>query len=174
MVHNTASSSTPFAVSWDGTQSFTTSLAAGAIATFTWTGNPVALSTGYAINAGGGGTGSFAADSNFSGGQTYATTNAIATTGVTNPAPQAVYQTERYGNFTYTLPNLIPGAQYAVRLHFAEIYWTSSGQRLFNVAINGSSVLTNFDIVAQAMGEPLRFLTANPALAQYSELVEVG
>jgi PIN domain nuclease of toxin-antitoxin system len=28
-------------------------------------------------------------------------------------------------------------------------------------------------LVAQAMSEPLRFLTANPALAQYSELVEV-
>jgi PIN domain nuclease of toxin-antitoxin system len=29
-------------------------------------------------------------------------------------------------------------------------------------------------LVAQAMSEPLRFLTANPALAQYSELVEVA
>jgi PIN domain nuclease of toxin-antitoxin system len=29
-------------------------------------------------------------------------------------------------------------------------------------------------LVAQAMSEPLRFLTANPALKQYSELVEVG
>jgi PIN domain nuclease of toxin-antitoxin system len=29
-------------------------------------------------------------------------------------------------------------------------------------------------LVAQAMTEPLRFLTANPVLAQYSELVEVA
>ena len=29
-------------------------------------------------------------------------------------------------------------------------------------------------LVAQAMSEPLRFLTANPALVQYSELVEVA
>jgi len=29
-------------------------------------------------------------------------------------------------------------------------------------------------LVAQAMSEPLRFLTANPALAKYSELVEVA
>ncbi|MBA3826570.1 MAG: glucosylceramidase [Ktedonobacterales bacterium] len=145
VVHNTASASTPFAVSWDGTQSFTTNLPAGGIATYTWSGNSVSLRTGYAINAGGGSAGTFAADGNFSGGQTYATTAAIATSGVTNPAPQAVYQTERYGNFTYTLPNLLPGAQYAVRLHFDEIYWTSSGQRLFNLTINGSQVLTNFD-----------------------------
>jgi PIN domain nuclease of toxin-antitoxin system len=29
-------------------------------------------------------------------------------------------------------------------------------------------------LVAQAMSEPLRFLTANPALGQYSELVELA
>jgi PIN domain nuclease of toxin-antitoxin system len=29
-------------------------------------------------------------------------------------------------------------------------------------------------LIAQAMAEPLRFLTANPALKQYSELVEVS
>ncbi len=150
VVHNTASSSTPFAVSWDATQSFTTTLAAGAIATFKWSGNPVALRTGYAINAGGGSTGAFAADGNVSGGQTYATTAAITTNGIANAAPQAVYQTERYGNFTYTLANLLPGAAYTLRLHFAEIYWTSSGQRLFNVTINGTPALTNFDIFAAA------------------------
>jgi len=29
-------------------------------------------------------------------------------------------------------------------------------------------------LIAQALAEPLRFLTSNPALAQYSELVEVS
>jgi len=33
---------------------------------------------------------------------------------------------------------------------FAEIYWTKTGQRIFNVSINGAQVLTNFDIVAAA------------------------
>jgi alpha-L-fucosidase 2 len=113
------------------------------------TGTPVAGS-GYAVNAGGGAAGSFMADEYYSGGNTHATTASIDTSGVTNPAPQAVYQTERYGNFTYTLPDLSPGAQYTVRLHFAEIYWTSSGQRIFNVSINGQQVLTNFDIYATA------------------------
>jgi hypothetical protein len=113
---------------------------------------PTGVSSGYAINAGGAATGSFAADENYSGGTTYSTTASINTSGVSNPAPQAVYQTERYGNFTYTLPNLIPGAQYTVRLHFAEIYWNSSGQRLFNVSINGQQVLSNFDIYAAAGG----------------------
>jgi Di-glucose binding within endoplasmic reticulum. len=35
-----------------------------------------------------------------------------------------------------------------VRLHFAENYWTASGKRTFNVVINGTTVLTNYDIFA--------------------------
>ena len=37
-------------------------------------------------------------------------------------------------------------------LKFAENYWTAVGQREFNVAINGTGVLTNFDILAAAGG----------------------
>jgi len=65
----------------------------------------------------------------------------------------AVYQTERFGNFTYTIPGLSPGASFTVRLHFAEFFWTAAGQRVFNVVINGTQVLTNFDIIA-ASGAP--------------------
>jgi endo-1,4-beta-xylanase len=102
------------------------------------------------VNAGGSATGSFAADEFYSGGSTYSTTSTIDTSAVSNPAPQAVYQTERYGNFTYTFPNLTAGTQYAVLLLESENYWTSSGQRSFNVSINQQQVLTNFDIYAAA------------------------
>src|SRR5262249_3555713 len=61
----------------------------------------------------------------------------------------------RYGNFTYTLPHLLPGSPYVVRLDFAEIYWDAPGQRLFNVLINGNPVLTNFDIYATAGGKDI-------------------
>ncbi len=161
VVHNTSSASATFNVRWDSTQSFPYTLPAGGIVTFKWgttststptptaTGTPV-ISSGYAVNAGGPAVGSFTADADYSGGTTYSTTSSINTSGVSNPAPQAVYQTERYGNMTYTFPNLKPGASYTVRLHEAEAYWTSSGQRLFNVAINGQQVLTNFDIYATA------------------------
>jgi hypothetical protein len=67
---------------------------------------------------------------------------------VTNPAPQAVYQTERWNNNTYTFPNLVAGTSYKVRLHFAEIAYNAAGIRVFNVFINGTQVLTNFDIFA--------------------------
>ncbi len=91
----------------------------------------------------------FTADQYGSGGTLRTVTNAIDLSGVTNPAPQAVYQSERYGASTYTIPNLTAGTQYTVRLHFAELYQTASGARVFNVAINGTTVLSNFDIYAQ-------------------------
>jgi hypothetical protein len=42
---------------------------------------------------------------------------------------------------------------YTVRLHFAELVWSAAGQRLFNVTINGSPALTNFDVYAAAGGK---------------------
>jgi hypothetical protein len=99
------------------------------------------------------GTSPFSADTYGSGGTTYSVTNTITTTGVTSPAPTAVYQTERYGNTTYTLPNLVASSQYIVRLHFAELYWTAAGKRVFNVSINGTAVLSNFDVFSAAGGQ---------------------
>jgi hypothetical protein len=37
-----------------------------------------------------------------------------------------------------------------VRLHFAETYFSTVGSRTFNISINGTQVMTNFDIVAAA------------------------
>lgn len=92
----------------------------------------------------------FAADADFSGGGTYSTTHAIVTSGVTGAAPAAVYQTERQGVFNYTIPGFTANSSHTVKLHFAEIYWSTANQRVFNVAINGSTVLPNFDIIAAA------------------------
>jgi hypothetical protein len=97
--------------------------------------------------------GTFQADTdNNGGGNTASFTAGINTSNVTDPAPQAVYQNERYGTFTYTIPGLTPGGLYTVRLHFSEDYWSSAGQRIFDVSINGAQVLTNFDIFAAAGG----------------------
>jgi hypothetical protein len=89
----------------------------------------------------------WSADTGFVGGNVANTTKTILNT----PDP-ALYQTERYGNSTYTFA--VPNGSYNVVLKFAEFFWTAAGQRIFNVAINGTPVLTNFDIVAAA-GAPL-------------------
>ncbi len=97
-----------------------------------------------------GGDYSFVADEDFSGGGDNAITS--ATISLTQPganaAPMAVYQHARAGVFTYTIPGLTAGTQYTVLLHFAETYFTAAGDRVFNVAVNGTTVLTNFDIYA--------------------------
>src|SRR5258707_996500 len=113
--------------------------------------------TSIAINAGGTAAGSFVADVDFSGGATINHANTIDLSGVANPAPMAVYQTARVAattgagtTFSYTIPGLTAGSSHTVRLHFAETFWTAAGQRVFNVSINGATVLTDFDIVAAA------------------------
>lgn len=122
-----------------------------------------------AINAGGAASGTYAADNSFAGGSTYSTAAAIDTSQV-GPAvaPQAVYQTERYGNFTYTITGQPANTSRHVRLHFAEIYWTTPGSRIFNVDIQGTPVLTNFDIVATAGGPNIALAYTYPVTTDAS------
>ena len=103
---------------------------------------------GPAESNSGGGDYSFVADEDFSGGGD--NSPVTATINLTQPganaAPMGVYQHGRAGVFTYTIPGLTAGSQYSVLLHFAETYFTAAGDREFNVAINGTTVLTNLDI----------------------------
>jgi alpha-glucosidase len=105
-----------------------------------------------AIDAGGSATGSFVADTDFNQGNEFSdTSTSISTSKVSNPAPQAVWQTCRWNSsFAYTLTGLTAGATYTLDLDWAELTWQAAGQREFNVAINGSQVLTNFDVYATA------------------------
>jgi hypothetical protein len=117
-----------------------------------------------AINTGGDTQSNYVADTDYTGGTTYTSSHTVDTSSVNNPAPQAVYQSVRYGNFTYTIPNLTPNNNYTLRLHFNELYWgtdgsDATGKRVFNVSINGTQVLTNFDIYQTAGG-------ANTAIVQ--------
>lgn len=57
---------------------------------------------------------------------------------------QEVYGGSRVGDFSYRIP--VPAGSYSVRLHFAELWHTAAGRRVFNVNIEGQRVLTNFDI----------------------------
>ncbi len=150
----TAAAGSSFA-SWGGacTGSGTCTVSMTAARAVTATFNGTNPGGPISINAGGAATGSFVADVNYSGGSTYSTTSAIDTSLVPSPVPpQAVFQSERYGEFSYTIPGLTAGNGYAVTLYFSESYWTAAGQRTFNVSINGSAVLTAFDIFATAGG----------------------
>jgi predicted esterase len=101
-----------------------------------------------AINAGGGaylaadGT-PYVADNAFAGGSTQVSTHAVAGTD-----DDVLYNDWRYGNFAYHLP-VFDGA-YTVELQVADTYNTTAGQRRFEVAIEGTNVLDDFDIIADA------------------------
>ena len=120
------------------------------------------------INAGGFAVAPFLADQGFTASNTISHPNAINTGKVVNPAPIAVYQTGRIGNFIYTIGGFVAGSNATVRLHFAETYWSAVGQRLFNVNINGKQVLTSFDIFAAAGGQNIANIQQFTATANAS------
>jgi DNA-binding beta-propeller fold protein YncE/lysophospholipase L1-like esterase len=101
----------------------------------------------FATNSGGGQYSDTAgnvyqADENYSGGGAYSTAATISGT-----ADGTLYQTERYGNFSYNI--LLANGNYNVILKFAELYWNSAGQRIFDVSMQGQQVITNLDIWSQ-------------------------
>ncbi len=108
-----------------------------------------AVGTSFAVNSGGGQYTSqsgtvYQADTDYSGGTAASTTANI--TGTNDPT---LYQTERYGKtFAYNIP--LANGNYDVTLKFAEIYWNAPGQRVFNVSMQGTQVISNLDIYAQA------------------------
>jgi predicted esterase len=63
--------------------------------------------------------------------------------GTQNPG---LYSLERWGDFEYKIP-VSPGI-YQVKMHFAEIWHSKPGQRVFNVDIEGQRVLPGFDILS--------------------------
>jgi hypothetical protein len=118
-----------------------------AVAKATATTKAAGNSTGLQLSAGGYAVGTYMASNFVVGGSTnYHMGNAVNTSLVTNPAPQLVYDTERWGPAAWTITGLTPGAGYNVRLHFVEATHNASGQRAFNVSINSQNALTNFDV----------------------------
>jgi hypothetical protein len=83
----------------------------------------------------------------FAGGYTATISNPIQ--GTSDPL---LFQGEHFGqNFTCTFD--CPNGFYQIQILDAETYWTSAGQRKFNLFINGTQVLSNFDIFAAAGGQ---------------------
>src|SRR5947209_6247819 len=82
----------------------------------------------------------------FDGGDLLYTSDAIV-----NSQDLPLYRSGRAGlwaDFAYNIP--AANGNYNVTLHFAEIQYWNKGDRTFNVVINGTTVLSNFDILANA------------------------
>lgn len=113
--------------------------------TVTSSGTPT-LTNVIRINSGGvaqnfGGE-AWVADQYFTGGTAYSTSSPIA-----NTTQDQIYQSERYGNFSYAIPVGTAGT-YAVDLHLAEIYFTATGSRVFNINVeNGQFVRNSLDLI---------------------------
>ncbi len=118
----------------------------------TSTPTPVVSST-WRVNAGGPAyTDSqgqaWSADTNYTGG-----TAATSGSGISGTQDPTLYDTQRYGNsFSYTFG--VPAGSYQVTLKFAETYSGdfASGDRVFNVSVNGAPALGSFDVYSQVGG----------------------
>jgi hypothetical protein len=120
------------------------------------TGDFIAIAAGGpAESDASGGDANFVADEYFSGGgdNTHTTKTINLTQPGANAAPMGVYQYGRAGKTTYTIPGLVAGSTHSVLLHFSENYYSAKGKRVFNVAINNTTVLSDFDIYATAGAE---------------------
>ncbi|WP_265990643.1 putative Ig domain-containing protein [Larkinella insperata] len=115
--------------------------------------NPAA-SAGIRVNAGGpaysaSGNRPFGADAHFTGGSTSNAGNVP----IDNTVDDALYQTERYGNFSYNVP--VSNGYYNVILHFAETFGKvidGTASRKFHVDVEGVRRLTEYDIAQKAGG----------------------
>lgn len=113
---------------------------------------------GARIACGGPAVPPFLADSNSDGAGAIKTRAVTVTTlGVTDAGPAALYQSQRYqnapnGTMTYTFSGFGPQTPVNFKLHFAETNPANNhvGAREFNVAVNGTTFLTAFDIFAKA------------------------
>jgi hypothetical protein len=152
----------------------------------------------YRVNTGGpavaatdGGPGWLADQSNSDPGATYrnhqsnsAQYNQISNVDSTVPAstPSGIFNSERWSPsdnppMTWDFP-VAAGTPVQVRLYFANRYSGTgqAGQRVFNVSLNGSAALSNFDIVASAgdqTGTMRSFNITVPSSGQYSGDVDI-
>ncbi len=75
-----------------------------------------------------------------SDGSPYSVTTAIGGT-----EDDELYQSERYGDFSYTIP--MENGSYDVVFKFAEIYQDNTGTRIFDVELEGERIIRNLDLI---------------------------
>ena len=116
------------------------------------TPTPTPTPTGFALRINCGGNNyvdilgnTWLADFGFTGG----TSNNSGST-IANTLDDELYQSERYGNFIYSLP-VIAGVTYTINLLICETFGAlfALGKRVFRVKANNQIVLDNLDIFAE-------------------------
>jgi hypothetical protein len=85
-------------------------------------------------------------DEDYVGGNRYY--SGYPVTGTPDPGLYSWARVGYYGDFSYSVP--VANGSYNVTLKFADLQYFSPGQRVFNVTLNGTQVLTNFDIVGSS------------------------
>ena len=102
--------------------------------------NAIRINAGATTNTVDANNKTWLADVNFAGGQASTVGDAIE-----NTVDDFIYQSQRAGdNFSYSIP--VEDGNYQVNLYFAELDFDNSGQRQFDVALEGETVLDNYDI----------------------------
>jgi hypothetical protein len=119
---------------------------------------PLRLNTGGSLYNGAAGI-TWQTDAYAQSGATYEP-GELGATDILNTTNDKLYRSERFGGapgqpaLRYAIP--MPNGTYTVKLHFAEIYWGVGGHgggigsRVFNVSLEGTQVLTNYDIYKKA------------------------
>jgi hypothetical protein len=67
---------------------------------------------------------------------------------IANTADDPVYQTQRWGQFSYAIP--LAQGTYEVTLQFNELYWTAADSRVFGATIENAPKMFDFDIFRAA------------------------
>ncbi|NAS13037.1 malectin domain-containing carbohydrate-binding protein [Poritiphilus flavus] len=128
---------------------------------------PVPAAFELRLNCGGGqlsyGDEVYLADDFFIGGRPASSTNAaIGGTDQDELYRSGRTATQNLGGFQYAIP--VDNGTYEIKLHFAEIYWTGSGQRVFSVEVEGNPILLDFDITAEVGARHAVIKTANTSV----------
>ncbi len=82
------------------------------------------------------------ADKFFTGGTIGTTNDPVA-----NSGGSAIFQSERYGSFSYRIP--VDNGNYSVQLGMVEMYQTNPGTRAFHVDIEGQRVIDDLDLFSE-------------------------
>jgi hypothetical protein len=137
----------------------------------------------YRVNAGGSTVTGPGGETWVSGG-TYASGgtasgSSLSVDDVTDPtdAPTETFLTERYGDQSWSFP-VTAGTTYDVRLYFAETYWGvdggdgDPGERVFDVAVEGTTVLDDYDIIAET-GDDSRATAENVTVTPSDDSLDI-